>query len=449
MSLLSTQKKKRTYSFVAYGYLGGKVTPEEHAEQNCKLGTLYISVTRYLIMRTKQNSEKDNRWGRRKSTASKINLFLGGACGDGIPFKRISSSGAPRNLHPTSQRLLNFYRGFQIICRKSFLVDTMRTYFGTLGQKLPDYLPLSFLFYPAKPEKSERAQFKIAFESRKQKIGQEKNLWILKPSDGSKGRDIIVLDDVEEIINHVDKQKEGSIAWVVQEYIINPLLLDGNRKFDVRCWVLLDSNYNMWLYKEGVLRTTSVAFSLDKETLSNKFIHLSNHCIQTKHKDYGKFEPTNEMFFEEFQTYLEDNFNVSLDEVIIPQIKEIVKTTLMAAKDQLQTLDGSPYKSFNVFGYDFMIDTDMKVHLIEINSSPAVAAKLLPDFTKSLVEKAIDPIFPIIPQVCSSLSDENNFDQQLQNLKISSSDNVNGVTKINDDNNIQQQQSGDSFKFIY
>ena len=31
-----------------------------------------------------------------------------------------------------------------------------------------------------------------------------------------------------------------------------------------------------------------------------------------------------------------------------------------------------------------MIDTAMKVHLIEINSSPAVAADLLPQFTKSL-----------------------------------------------------------------
>ena len=68
-----------------------------------------------------------------------------------------------------------------------------------------------------------------------------------------------------------------------------------------------------------------------------------------------------------------------------------------------------------------MIDTNMKVHLIEINSSPAVAADLLPKFTKSLVEKAIDPVFPIIPQKnSSSSSDENNFEQQFQSLKMPS-----------------------------
>ena len=86
------------------------------------------------------------------------------------------------------------------------------------------------------------------------------------------------------------------------------------------------------------------------------------------------------------------------------QIKEIVQTTLLAAKDQMQTLENSPYKSFNVFGYDFMIDTDMKVHLIEINSSPAVAAELLPEFTQALVEKAIDPVFPVLPKSTQDLS---------------------------------------------
>ena len=31
----------------------------------------------------------------------------------------------------------------------------------------------------------------------------------------------------------------------------NPLLLDGGgRKFDMRCWVLLDSEYNIHLYRQ-------------------------------------------------------------------------------------------------------------------------------------------------------------------------------------------------------
>ena len=154
------KKTQRSYSFIAHGYLGSKISAEEHSRKNCKLGTLYIAVTRYLIARTKSN-ENDNRWGRRKETANSFNLFLGGACAHGIPFKRLTSCGAPRNSHPTCQRLLNFYRGFQIICRKSFLVDTMRAYFHAQNEKMPDYLPDSYLFYPAKPEQSEAASLKL------------------------------------------------------------------------------------------------------------------------------------------------------------------------------------------------------------------------------------------------------------------------------------------------
>ena len=43
---------------------------------------------------------------------------------------------------------------------------------------------------------------------------------------------------------------------------LRPLLLRGGRKFDVRCWVLLDPDYKVYLYREGVLRTGAVAYSV-------------------------------------------------------------------------------------------------------------------------------------------------------------------------------------------
>lgn len=45
------------------------------------------------------------------------------------------------------------------------------------------------------------------------------------------GKDILISDDVEEILAFVDEQTQG---FVVQKYIENPLLLDKNRKFDIR-----------------------------------------------------------------------------------------------------------------------------------------------------------------------------------------------------------------------
>lgn len=45
------------------------------------------------------------------------------------------------------------------------------------------------------------------------------------------GKDIFISDDVEAILAFVDEQTQG---FVVQKYIENPLLLDKNRKFDIR-----------------------------------------------------------------------------------------------------------------------------------------------------------------------------------------------------------------------
>uniref|UniRef100_A0A7S2F4N9 Tubulin--tyrosine ligase n=1 Tax=Octactis speculum TaxID=3111310 RepID=A0A7S2F4N9_9STRA len=63
----------------------------------------------------------------------------------------------------------------------------------------------------------------------------------------------------------------------------------------------------------------------------------------------------------------------------------------------METLRSDPsdcgYSTFHVFGFDVMVDEDMRVWLIEVNSSPAVAEELLSDFADALVEDEIMPYF--------------------------------------------------------
>jgi hypothetical protein len=56
---------------------------------------------------------------------------------------------------------------------------------------------------------------------------------------------------------------------------------------------------------------------------------------------------------------------------------------------------------FEVFGYDFMISEDKKVHLIEVNSNPSldthndpVMTKIIPRMIDSALRLAIDPVYP-------------------------------------------------------
>ena len=47
-------------------------------------------------------------------------------------------------------------------------------------------------------------------------------------------------------------------------------------------------------------------------------------------------------------------------------------------------------RCFQVFGFDFMVDDAMKVWLVEVNSSPAIAEELAEDFAKDVVALAVD-----------------------------------------------------------
>jgi hypothetical protein len=69
------------------------------------------------------------------------------------------------------------------------------------------------------------------------------------------------------------------------------------RKFDIRVWVLLTHDSRLFIFKEGYIRTSSSIFSLDKESINRPDIHLTNNAVQSKLKDYGKFESGNQLSF--------------------------------------------------------------------------------------------------------------------------------------------------------
>lgn len=56
-----------------------------------------------------------------------------------------------------------------------------------------------------------------------------------------------------------------SEVYVLQKYIERPLLID-HRKFDIRCWVLVNmidlKDIKCYLFREGYIRTSSCQFQL-------------------------------------------------------------------------------------------------------------------------------------------------------------------------------------------
>lgn len=350
--------------------------------------SIYAEVAKILL--------STGQWKRLKKDNPRFNLMLGER--NKLPFGRLGHE-------PGLVQLVNYYRGTDKLCRKAPLVKLIKTS-PELAESCT-WFPESYMIYPTNlktpvapaqngmqhlinnTRTDEREVFLASFQKRKD--SGDGNVWIGKASAGAKGQGILISSEATELLDFIDNQGQ---VHVIQKYIERPLLLEpGHRKFDIRSWVLLDHQYNIYLYREGVLRTSSEPYN--SANFLDKTSHLTNHCIQKEYsKNYGRYEEGNEMFFEEFNQYLKSALNVTLENTILLQVKNIIRSCLMSIEPAISTKH-LPYQSFQLLGFDFMVDEDLKVWLIEVNGAPACAQKLYAELCQGIVDVAITSIFPL------------------------------------------------------
>lgn len=175
---------------------------------------------------------------------------------------------------------------------------------------------------------------------------------------------------------------------LLQKYIESPLLYYG-RKFDIRMWALIDCKMDLYLFREGHLKTTSTEYTTESK---DKFVHITNYSLQKHNNNFEKFEVGNEVSFKDFQNcldtvYKDSKINIKND--IIPQMVDIIKLTALSVKDKLNKKDRQ--FCYLLLGYDFMIDTNFKVWLIEINKNPGLVESS--PVINSLVPRLLDDCF--------------------------------------------------------
>lgn len=70
---------------------------------------------------------------------------------------------------------------------------------------------------------------------------------------------------------------------------------------------------------------------------------------------------------------------------------------------------------FELLGYDFLIDEDFRIWLIEINTNPYLGipndyiGNLLPKMIDDMCDIVIDPVYPPLKKPESNIRDFNNF----------------------------------------
>ena len=258
----------------------------------------------------------------------------------------------------------------------------------------------------------------------------DKNYWIIKPPDLYQGKCIEICDNYDDIFKKCKKMFKGvdktnikeledeeeyndddeddEVDYdarkptkfyccndiIIQKYLDNPLLYH-KRKFDIRCFVLIDSNLNLYFCKEGHLKGCSEYYSLNE---TNKFIHITNYSFQKNSQNFEKFEIGNEISYQDFKNFLKnEGIPIEKFDEMIEQMKFLIKISFKAVSNKLMKIN--PVLCFEIFGYDFIIDNDFKPWILEINDNPGlcisspVIEKLVPRMLDDAFRLTIDKVF--------------------------------------------------------
>jgi len=251
---------------------------------------------------------------------------------------------------------MNHYPNSMHLTRKDLLKKHLTRYSRLPGKTGDAFhiMPMTFSL------PSEYVAFAEEF-ARDQDAGRP-NLWIMKPVGMSRGRGIELVGDIQDVTYGVNN--------VIQKYVDRPLLIDGY-KFDLRLYVVVTSfsPLEAFLYRKGFARFTSVKYTPDKAHISNKHMHLTNTALQQDHPCPSRLcsaQGINKCELQELCAML-SHMGIEWASVWV-RIMDLILKSLCCTEDAV----GNVPTAFELFGYDVLLDADLRPWLLEVNASPSM-----------------------------------------------------------------------------
>ena len=296
--------------------------------------------------------------------------------GLGLSWNFLWSWGRPRlNFdHLLVWQKVNHFNGSGQLTRKDMLKRNLQslTEMGK-GKKSGEFfeiMPLTFLL-PAEYNAFVKMFHEI--EGTRSSTGAH-NIWIMKPIGLSRGRGISMVTDANSLTY--------SQASVLQRYVDRPMCLDGY-KFDLRLYILVTSfcPLEAFIYREGFARLSTHKYSMESKDIHNKFVHLTNSSIQKQNSDGPSKDnpllvgPPSDAGGSKISLKGDHGLwkrleNAGYDaNAIWENICTLVVKSLVAVDDKMEF----QASCFEVYGYDVLIDENLRPWLIEVNASPAMA----------------------------------------------------------------------------
>ncbi len=210
----------------------------------------------------------------------------------------------------------------------------------------------------------------------------EKLAWILKPALLNNGQDIKIFDRLSQIESHFMSFNRLGGPHVLQRYVINPDLYQ-ERKYSLRFFVVITQNAGAFLYRHGYLNVALESYAeADYSRLNG---HLTNEHLNHDIPNVIQIPTIITMQYPNWYS----------------QIKPIVQSVTNALEQAFpHAYHIKKEDALAIFGFDFMMDSDYKMWLLEVNHGPCFPIEphhplqkpLYESFWTNLVKQMIEPM---------------------------------------------------------
>eukprot|EP00638_Chattonella_subsalsa_P005328 CAMPEP_0117739774 /NCGR_PEP_ID=MMETSP0947-20121206/3960_1 /TAXON_ID=44440 /ORGANISM="Chattonella subsalsa, Strain CCMP2191" /LENGTH=424 /DNA_ID=CAMNT_0005555789 /DNA_START=20 /DNA_END=1291 /DNA_ORIENTATION=- len=267
-------------------------------------------------------------------------------------------------------QFVNHYPNHVELTRKDLMVKNIKRYIKD-QQKNPDFnvedfVPVTYHL---------PSDYSIFVEEFRR---SPSSTWIMKPTSKAQGKGIFMVNKLQQI------KKWSTSRWtnvplkepyIISKYIEDPLLI-GGKKFDLRLYILVTSYrpLRVYQYAHGFARFCSTKYCSDLSELDNPFIHLTNVAIQKQNDDYNSVHG-GKWHVQHLRLFLEGVWGVEATNKLFDDMDDIFIHSLKA----VQSCMINDKHCFECYGYDIIIDQNLKPWLVEINASPSLSCTTTSD----------------------------------------------------------------------
>ena len=196
-----------------------------------------------------------------------------------------------------------------------------------------------------------------------EQLRSDDNVWFLKREDKDYGTGITVCK-LRDAMAHVERAPKHC-EYVLQKHVPRPLLTPAGSKFSIRIYGVLHAfacrrTIGCWIYTGGYIAASSVPWS---ESSKDTAVQITTNR-------------TAEVKFWELPWY----------KSAWPGLKHATGKILRSAAQKVAI---STKRSFELFGFDFMISENLRPYCLEVNSGPVTDAKMDLPMLRQLVGFAL------------------------------------------------------------